>query len=375
MEIIHKEYINRAKTYNEAAIRRFIIDPILTKLGYPDPNLENTYLEVEEKLEFPYKYSIGRKSKKDLPIGFPDYRAGLKGRRGSFIVEAKAGNIPIDINAIEQAHSYAAHSRVGANYFFICNGEEIKLYETLSGHGANPIVEIKLQEIEDKFYLLENILSPNNLAKICSIEYDKDLKLFEGGKSNIRILSGIYKLDDYNYSIFLNGEENTEAIKRVNPQFLQMERELNLLRDTMDLIISGGFIKRDDSGKIYSDIKFRGITRGNENSMRILNINEMKFTTSEKFISTDKDNRTVFETNKDFNLIKGTELNNMHQGSRIIESNMRSSTFIKSDLYVENNKVIGNYVCFIKNKVRLSPFHLISVEVNMFGILEIDLDL
>lgn len=92
MQVISNDAANAAPHYNEAEIRFHIIDPIVRMLGYPGE--DNVYLNLEEKLEYPYLH-IGRRSKKDLPLGFPDYRAGLKGARGSFITEAKAGSIPI----------------------------------------------------------------------------------------------------------------------------------------------------------------------------------------------------------------------------------------------------------------------------------------
>jgi hypothetical protein len=100
VQIITNEILNAVNNYKEAEVRFHIIDPIIRLLGYPGE--DNVYLNLEETLEYPYVH-IGRRSKKDLPLGFPDYRAGLKGARGSFIIEAKAGNVPITSREIEQA--------------------------------------------------------------------------------------------------------------------------------------------------------------------------------------------------------------------------------------------------------------------------------
>lgn len=98
MQIITDDAAKAASTYNEAEVRFHIIDPIVHSLGYP--GTEDVYLKLEEKLSYPY-FHIGHKSKRDVPIGFPDYRAGLRGARGSFIVEAKAGNVPITQEEVE----------------------------------------------------------------------------------------------------------------------------------------------------------------------------------------------------------------------------------------------------------------------------------
>jgi len=105
MTVISDAATTAAPHYNETEIRFHVIDPVIRMLGYPD--VENTYLNLEEKLEYPYVH-IGRRSKRDVPLGYPDYRAGVKGARGSFVVEAKAGSVPIGKKEVEQAHSYAA---------------------------------------------------------------------------------------------------------------------------------------------------------------------------------------------------------------------------------------------------------------------------
>lgn len=161
MRVITDAAIAAAPTYNETEIRFHIVDPIIRLLGYP--GADDVYLILEEKLEYPYQH-IGRRSKKDLPLGRSDYRAGVKGARGSFVIEAKAGGVVIANKEVEQAHSYAAHAQVGANYFVLCNGSVLTVYETLSGPQASPVVELPLAEVNTRFHELENILEPSNLV-------------------------------------------------------------------------------------------------------------------------------------------------------------------------------------------------------------------
>lgn len=136
MQVITDAAIASAPKYNEAEIRFHVLDPIIRLLGYPGSG--DVYLYLAEKLEYPY-FHTGHRSKKDLPLGFPDYRAGVKGARGSFVVEAKGGGIPLLAKDVEQAHSYAAHAQVGANYFVLCNGSVLTVHETLSGPHTAPI--------------------------------------------------------------------------------------------------------------------------------------------------------------------------------------------------------------------------------------------
>lgn len=166
MQVIMRTSIDEGPSYNEAKVRFHFIDPLLRALGYGVDN--NTYVEFEENLSYPY-YHIGHRSKKDLPLGRADYRAGLKEARGSFIIEAKAGSVAITPLAVEQAHSYAAHAQVGANYFVLCNGFELHIYETLSGPAANPIACMPLSNLNDRYHEIENILAPRNLESHCKV--------------------------------------------------------------------------------------------------------------------------------------------------------------------------------------------------------------
>ncbi|MDP2731553.1 MAG: type I restriction enzyme HsdR N-terminal domain-containing protein [Hoeflea sp.] len=267
MQVISNDAVNAAPRYNEAEIRFHIIDPIIRILGYPGE--DNVYLNLEEKLEYPYLH-IGRRSKKDLPLGFPDYRAGLKGARGSFITEAKAGNIPITSREVEQAHSYAAHAQVGANYFVLFNGSAVYVYETLSGSTAAPLAQIPLSELNERFYELENILAPASLAKNCQVKHDTKLKLADGLGSSVKIRSGHYLMSDYEYRIMVNGQDCTELLRQSVPQFAIMDQQLELLKTSFELRVSGGFAERGTDGRITAHVEFTGATVHNHQAMAIM---------------------------------------------------------------------------------------------------------
>jgi hypothetical protein len=262
--VLQNSVYETAPNYNEAEIRFHVIDPIIRALGYA--NSGSTYLFLEEELEYPY-YQIGRKSKKDLPIGRADYRAGIKGARGSFVVEAKSGSTPISKSVIEQAHSYAAHAQVGANYFVLCNGHTFQIYETLSGADSIALITINLNELNERFYEIENILSPPNLEKNCKINYDRGLRLSEGIGSSVRIRNGTYRLSQYELQCIVNGEDRT-AVLRTTPQISNAFTQLDFLRDSFELKVSDGIVSRDSDGRIFANASFSGVTTHNKYKIR-----------------------------------------------------------------------------------------------------------
>ena len=363
--------IRNASSYNETEVRFHIIDPILRSLGYG--NGDDVYLYLEEQLEYPYLH-IGRRSKRDQPIGIADYRAGVKGARGSFVVEAKAGSVSISERDIEQAHSYAAHAQVGANYFVICNGIELLIFETLSGSAASPIVDIKVSEISNRFHEVQNILAPRNLIKYCTITYDRGLPMADGLGSSARIRTGRYKLSEYDLKILVGGRDCTEFIRQSVPKVAEMEQHLELLKTSFELRISDGSVTRGSDGKIIAHVKFDGATISNEEAMMLLGIREVTFVTNDKFISTDSGNPTIFETRKDIALARGASMPTMFGEVLQTPSDLKGGMFIKAAMYLRENHICGEYKS-LSNQEMAGPGGIqIVCESEMVGTFELKLD-
>ena len=371
MPVVSESAVAAAPHYNETEIRFHVIDPIIRLLGYPDA--ENTYLNLEEKLEYPYLH-IGRRSKKDVPLGYPDYRAGVKGARGSFVVEAKAGNVPIAAKEVEQAHSYAAHAQVGANYFVLVNGSEIVVYETLSGPNATPIVQIALDSLNARFFELENVLSPENLARNCRVEYDKKLKLADGLGSSVRVRSGRYLLSEHDVRIVVNGQDCTPIVRQSIPQFAEAEAQLELLKSSFEMRVSDGIVERGDDGKIVANVEFSGVTVHNHEAMVILGIDKATFATADEFLSTDSESPTIFESLTDFMVSRGTSLPQLFGGAVEMEGDILGSMFIKVAMYYNEGVISGEYIAFSEQDISIPSQIPFRLEMDLAGTFELEIN-
>ena len=341
MTIITPQVLEGVSTYNEAEVRFHVVDPLLRKLGYSGG--DDVYLKLEEKLDYPYIFIGHKNKKKDVPLGFPDYRAGLKGRRGSFIIEAKAATAGLSEKDVEQAHSYAAHSQVGANYFVLSDGVQVMVYETLSGGNAAPIVHLEIDELDARFHELENVLSPANLEKNCRVNYDKGLKLCDGLGSSVKIYSGEYDMKDWAYRILIGGKDFTEQIKAAAPQFAEMDNQLNMIQNDFELRVGGGVAKREIDGRIVAEVSFTGVTRNSLAAMKLLGIDRMTFATNAQFISTTPEDPTVFESTSDFALEEGTMMPPLFGDAVPIDTKVEGDLFVTARMYKDGDVLLGEY--------------------------------
>ncbi|WP_265519256.1 type I restriction enzyme HsdR N-terminal domain-containing protein [Nitratireductor luteus] len=365
MTIITPQILEAVSSYNEAEVRFHVIDPMLRKLGYPGG--EDVYLKLEEKLEYPYFFTGHKNKKKDLPLGFPDYRAGLKGRRGSFIIEAKAATVGLAEKDVEQAHSYAAHSQVGANYFVLSDGAQVVVYETLAGGRATPIVLLEIDELDARFHELENVLSPANLERICRVNYDKGLKLCDGLGSSIKIHSGEYDMKDWAYRIVIGGQDCTEILKRSVPQFSELDGQLAMMQRDFELRVGGGVVEREPDGRIVANVSFAGVTKNSLAAMKLLGIDRMAFATNAQFISTSPDDPTVFESTADFALEKGTMMPPLFGDAVPMDIDVDGDIFVTTRMHKEGDVILGEYSAVADYRFDVPMVGRTNLELDLIG--------
>ena len=370
MEIIPQSVSAMARDFNEATVRAGVIDPIVKALGYSIGG--DAYVILEEKLEYPYAY-IGRRSKRDVPLGKVDYRAGLKGARGSFVIEAKAGSVIISDIDVEQAHSYAAHAQVGANYFVLCNGVEIRVYETLSGPKAVPIVTMPVSDVNVRFHEIENILSPSVLEKNCSKRYDTGLRLCDGIGSSLRVRSGVYSMADYTYRILVNEIDQTALFRANAPGFGEVDRDLELFRTSFQMRVDGS-MGRGGDGRIGAVAKFSGVTHQNQEGIRIMGIEEISLVTDSKFLSISSSSPTMFESVSAFGVERGAVIPKLFGGGSQMLSDVSGGLFVKLAMHLDGRRLKGEYIA-LANYYTSYPFvGKVRGELDIWGEFDMEID-
>ena len=143
---------------NEQDVRERIIYPLLMRLGYT-PDMVTTELTLKYEWLF-----LGHKkgAKKDRPLtGKPDYIMDVDGRLRWVVDAKKPGEISDDDR--EQAFSYAMHPQVRAIVFAVISGTHFEVYHTFEKPEAGPLIAFKLEELENHFHKLANLVSPGGL--------------------------------------------------------------------------------------------------------------------------------------------------------------------------------------------------------------------
>lgn len=227
---------------NETDVREEIAAPLLTALGYK----RGTSNDIARELTLTYdRQFLGRKKPTDPPLrGRADYVLTVIGA-GRWILETKAPNEPIDVDAIEQAISYARHPEISASYSVILNGVRLTVHHTSQTSTEPPLVDLPVSNPESLAEQLSGLLSPVAIRRDCSPPVvDLGKPLAEGLRSRAEIRGGEIHHELFRWSS--NFQLSDEQVNHLN----EMCRRLSGFRVT----VTGGTVHRDDGSRIRAKL-------------------------------------------------------------------------------------------------------------------------
>lgn len=270
--------------FNEADVREEILAPLLSYLGYKTGTPSN--IIREQSLRYPRAF-IGKKNTNKDPIlrGVADYICEVNGSV-RWVIEAKSPNIDITLEDIEQTYTYANYPEVRAVYFCITNGKELKIYQTNLGPNTDPLISLRYDNLNDSLQTLENLIGPKALLRDHPRQViDVREPIGPGLRSIVRITNGhiIYKTNSLNIPI-LNG---------------------------LTIGITNGAVERDEQGHLVAFLK----TLSPYQSLQLLNeklgVAQFEVVSTDKTVSIDKNNPTIFRAQHKIILPAGERVLNM----------------------------------------------------------------
>jgi hypothetical protein len=257
---------------NETDVREIIVRPLLHRLGYQHGSEANIRTETTLRYD---KAFLGRKSpKKDPPLtGRADYVCEVISY-GRWVVEVKGPKEDLDIDAVQQAHTYAAHPEISATYILLTNGKKFALYRT--GALDNPLLSWDYENLEENLLSLFNVVSPDAIKKMSKIlSVDPSKPLGKGISSKADIIGGVISYEDHKTNTPLFPDDAINGLK---------------------LPVTGGQIRRMDDGRIhaYIEIGKAGALFRDFNEL-VGAADDYDFFSADEYISDDSERPTIFQ--------------------------------------------------------------------------------
>jgi hypothetical protein len=268
---------------NEADVRAEIAEPLLAALGYR----RGTSNDISRELSLTYaRQSLGRKKPRDPPLrGRADFVLSVLGA-GRWVLETKAPHEPIDVDAIEQAITYARHPEVSAAYAAILNGVRLTVHHTSQTSTETPRVDLTISDAAALAKQLAGMLSPAAVRRDCTPPIvDIGSPLAEGLRSRAPIRGGEIRHGKSTWSANIplpDGE-----VQRLD----EMCRRLGGLR----IAITGGTVYRDSDSRVRAKLQW---SMPHDEMLRFAldkKLMDVEYIALADEISTDPDAPSVFD--------------------------------------------------------------------------------
>lgn len=322
---------------NETDIREEILAPLIRRLGYRSGSEHNVIRE--QSLRYP-RIFIGRKNSKKDPIlrGIADYI--LEAGEVRWVIEAKAPQVEIDVDTVEQAYTYANHPEVRAVYFSLSNGRRLVVFQTNRGPKSEPVLDLSYDEFENKYKIIESLLSPSSiLNNNPKANLDIGTPIGKGLRSVVRITNGVIS--------YHGNSLNIPALRE------------------MQTTISGGAVERDEKGSLVAFLNTIAPTRSMQNLNKKLGLSSFEMFSNDIRISSDTSKPTIFRSEQTITIPAGEKLLDINSWEEItLPINMICKVISQASGHLEDNKFYGDFISSME-------FHNMAKPINLNGKYEI----
>lgn len=257
---------------NETDVREIIVRPLLHRLGYSHGSEANIRTEVT--LKYPRAFLGRKKPGKDPQLaGRADYICEVISY-GRWVVEVKPPNEVLSIEAVQQAHTYAAHPEIGAAFIMVTNGRRFELYRT--GALETPLLAFQHDQLEQSLLSLFNIVGPDAIRKLSNlVRADSGKPLGRNLSSKLTIAGGQITYEEH--------ASNTPLVPREMIEGLQFP-------------VVGGRVERLSDGRIYAYVEVgKAAAMFRDFSEMVGAADDYEFYSADEYVSTDPEKPTIFQ--------------------------------------------------------------------------------
>lgn len=306
--------------FGEADVREEIVAPLLLRLNY-QTGTDNNIIR-EQSLRYDKSYLGHKNPDRDWPLrGKADYICEVK-KRIRWTIEAKSPIREISTEDIEQAYTYARHPEVRAVYFCICNGRELKVYQTADAPGTRPIFSLKYEDFDNSFHVIESLLGPDSILRNHpGTTPDFGQPIGPGLRSLVRITGGRV--------VFQTCSPNLPMLKGYT---------IFVVNGAVQRQVSGGLVAFLDTLSPYESLQ-----RLNER----LGLDRFEITSNDSVLSTDEDRPTIFQSEHTVFFAKGEIMPNFLTGSdNQLSSNLTCKVKTVAEGVLKDNIFTGKFQAF-----------------------------
>ncbi len=307
---------------NETDVREEILAPLVKRLGYRS-GTENAVIR-EQSLRYPRAF-LGRKKPGHDPLlrGKADYILQVK-NSARWVIEAKAPDVEIDSEVVEQAYTYANHPEVRAIYFVLSNGRRFVVYQTNMGPDHRPLLEVEYDQLNESFTRIENLLAPTAIIRDHPhVELDAGEPLGPGLRSVARIANGLIKY-----------EQNSLD-----------HRVLNELQTG----ISEGAVERDEEGRLVAYMRTYGPSRSLQELNERLGLSTFEMISHDSALSVNPQSPTTFLYEHTVILPAGEVLLDLNTWSEFkLPINLSCHVVAEAQGVLEDNRFQGRFITTMK---------------------------
>ncbi|MEP7452799.1 type I restriction endonuclease subunit R [Phyllobacterium sp. SB3] len=304
------------ETMTEADVEGEIIRPFCRALGYfqghPEANLRS-----QVTIRYPHSF-LGHKNPKRDPalIGKPDFVCEVVSY-ARWVIEAKKPTVQLSLGDSEQAHTYATHPSIAAEFYILTNGREFRLYR--AGNPETPLWTWAKDDTDDLLPALRELLGPAAMKKRASVEIDKGKPLAPGVPSSVQIVGG-----------HVTYEKTLSSL----PQQFNMDGLVNTVK--------GNKVFRTDDGLIVAEIELKSAFAAMDEIFTAFGFYPLRFSTSDEFLSVDSENPTLLQNLLIVDFPEGTHLPTtpLSPGG-VLPIRVKAECFIEAEGFIDGTTFKG----------------------------------
>ena len=193
---------------------------------------------------------------------------------GRWVVEVKPPSEAISTDAVQQAHTYAAHPEIAAAFIMVTNGRRFEVYRT--GALRAPLLAFDHDQLEQSLLALFNIVGPEAIKKLSNlVRVDSGKPLGRNLASKVAIVGGQITYEEH--------ASDTPLVPREMIEGLQLP-------------VVGGKVERLEDGRIHAYIEIgKAAAMFREFTEMVGAADDYDFYSASEYISTDPENPTIFQ--------------------------------------------------------------------------------